>query len=47
MNYDMCTLIRWRDECRKQNARISRKKAQLVERLEAYDRSQHFTKKKK
>ena len=44
MDYGTWTLIRLRDECRNRNARISGKKAQLVERLEAYDRNQNFTK---
>ena len=44
MDYGMWTLIRWRNECRNRNARISGKKAQLVERPEAYDRNRNFTK---
>ena len=40
----MRTPIRLRDECCNRNARISAKKAQLVERLEAYDRNPNFTK---
>ncbi len=37
MDYGAWTLAKLRDECRKRNARISGKKTQLVERLEAYD----------
>ena len=43
MDFGMWNLIRLRDECRNRNARISGKKAQLVERLEAYDRNPNFT----
>ena len=38
MDYESWSLIKLRDECRKGSARISGKKARLVERLEAYDR---------
>ena len=38
MDYESWILVKLRDECRKRNARISGKKAHLVESLEAYDR---------
>ena len=44
MDYGSGTVVKLRDECRKINARISGKKAHLVERLEAYHRNKNYWK---